>query len=114
MGDVIRLADRRRTGQWPPGSPRRRSRGRPALYFDVGCPFSYLALERAERLLPGADWRPALRDTVQAPTAWEAADVRAAAERRAAELRIPLVWPDPFPGWGRPAMRATAYAAERG
>ena len=45
----------------------------------------------------------------------EAVDrVRAAAEHRAAELRLPLVWPEHFPREVPAAMRAAAYAAEQG
>ena len=40
--------------------------------------------------------------------------VRAAAERRAAELRLPLVWPERFPREVPAAMRAAAFAAEQG
>jgi 2-hydroxychromene-2-carboxylate isomerase len=36
------------------------------------------------------------------------------AERRAAELRLPLVWPDRFPEPAPSALRAAAYARESG
>jgi 2-hydroxychromene-2-carboxylate isomerase len=39
---------------------------------------------------------------------------RAAAERRADELRLPLVWPEAGPASGRGAMRVAALAAEQG
>jgi 2-hydroxychromene-2-carboxylate isomerase len=40
--------------------------------------------------------------------------VRAVAERRAAELRLPLVWPERYPADVPAAMRAASYAAEHG
>jgi 2-hydroxychromene-2-carboxylate isomerase len=40
--------------------------------------------------------------------------VRAAAQLRARELRVPLVWPDRYPNDVPEAMRAAAYAAELG
>ena len=39
---------------------------------------------------------------------------RAAAERRAEALRLPLVWPEGWPITGRGAMRVASLAAERG
>ena len=39
---------------------------------------------------------------------------RALAERRAAELRLPLVWPERNPAEVPAAMRAASYAAEHG
>ena len=53
MGDLIafgeRLEERSALGQ---------ASLRPAFYFDLGCPFSYLAAERVERLLGEAEWVP--------------------------------------------------------
>jgi 2-hydroxychromene-2-carboxylate isomerase len=40
--------------------------------------------------------------------------MRAHAEARAAQLRLPLSWPDHFPAPVPAAMRAAAYAAEQG
>jgi 2-hydroxychromene-2-carboxylate isomerase len=40
--------------------------------------------------------------------------VRGAAEQRAAELRLPLVWPEGYPKAVPAAMRAAAFAAEEG
>jgi 2-hydroxychromene-2-carboxylate isomerase len=87
MGEVVYLDERRR----------RRLRGAPEaarahLFLDLADPFSYLTAERAV----AAD-RP-----------------RRAAERRAAELRLPLQWPDRFPAPVPGAMRAAAYAIEVG
>jgi len=39
---------------------------------------------------------------------------RDAAERRADELRLPLIWPEGWPTSGQGAMRVAAMAAERG
>ena len=62
-------------------------------------------------------WRPATGDALAggrtAPDPRDAA-ARAAAERRAAALRLPLVWPERWPGSGSGAMRVAALAAERG
>ena len=40
--------------------------------------------------------------------------MRGAAERRAGELRLPLVWPERFPADVPAAMRAAAFACEQG
>jgi len=81
--------------------------GRPAFYFDLGCPFSYLAAERVERLLGEVDWIPVSGDAFSASSASKA-------EKRAASLRLPLVWPQRVPGAVPGAMRAATYAAESG
>lgn len=57
MGDLILLNERR-------GLSARAACGRPAarrtaFFFDVSCPFSYLAAERVERLLGRLTWIPA-------------------------------------------------------
>ena len=71
-----------------------------AFFFDLACPFSYLAAERVERTLGAVEWVPV--PGVGAP-GWRA-HARAAAlegafaaELRAAELRLPLVWPSSYP-----------------
>jgi 2-hydroxychromene-2-carboxylate isomerase len=80
------------------------------FYFDLACPFSYLAAERVERLLGQVDWIPVSGMAVcgSANPGWELASQ---AEERARALRLPLSWPecskDGFPG----ALRAAAYAA---
>jgi 2-hydroxychromene-2-carboxylate isomerase len=87
--------------------------------FDLASPWTYLAAERVDRLFVGVNWRPAYADILPGPLAVadasgpagrDAAE-RAAAERRAGELRLPLVWPDRAPD-GRQAMRVAAMAAE--
>jgi 2-hydroxychromene-2-carboxylate isomerase len=112
MGDVISLAERRAT------RGRARSWRAPTtqatFYFDLACPFTYLAAERVERLLGTVRWRPAFSDAMHRPgaSAPRPEQVREEAERRAAALRMPLVWPDRFPLPAQAAMRAATYAAE--
>src|SRR5437763_7596151 len=102
MGDLTGLSD------WlEEASALRTAGGRPAFYFDLGCPGSYLAAERVERLLGEVDWIPACGPAFSASSAHEA-------EERAAALRLPLVWPERWPGGVPGAMRAAVYAAEGG
>jgi len=100
------------------------------FYFDLACPFCYLAAERVDRLFDAVTWVPAcsslLRQQqgplVEVDAGWAA---RERAEQRAAELRMPLVWPareldaaqgiDAGHGLERTrsaAMRAAAHAAD--
>lgn len=115
MGEVISL-DGRRKG---PGG-RRRSPGTPtaAFHFDLSCPFTYLALERVDRQLPGVRWRPSCAEALHRGNPWAGdeagAAARAAAERRARELHLPLSWPVDHPRRAPGAMRAALYAAEAG
>lgn len=111
MGDLIALDDRR------PARADRPPATRPTCFVDLADPLSYLVAERIERALPGVRLRPASLAVIEgregeAPlcdTAW----VRATAERRARELRLPLQWPERFPAGVAPAMRAAAYAVGR-
>jgi 2-hydroxychromene-2-carboxylate isomerase len=114
MGDVIRLADRR---QRRAGRAQEGASGRPVVHFDLSCPFSYLALERVDRLLEKVRWRPTCADALHRGDPWSepgAGLARAAAERRAQELRVPLVWPANHPAPAQGAMRAAHYASELG
>jgi len=116
MGDVVRLADRRdaRRSQARPPSARRL---RAEFLFDLCCPFSYLAAERVDRMLDDVTWTPASDTALRCGSLVAQADVEAvrqAAEQRAAELRLPLVWPERWPAEVPVAMRAAAFAAERG
>ncbi len=58
-------------------------------FFDPASPFTHLALERVERLLPEARWQP-----VDAGPAVLGDDLRAQAEIRATQLGLRLVWPE--------------------
>ena len=86
-----------------------------AFFFDLVCPFSYLAAERIERELGNVDWIPAAGMTLHG-TGHPAHSVaaRTAAERMAAELRLPLVWPEQIRAEAPSALRAAMYASERG
>lgn len=114
MGELIAFADRRRTRM----SARAARRSMPVeFYFDLSCPFAYLAAERVERSFGDVVWRPASALALHGgiysdPLAVER--LRRAAEQRAAGLRMPLQWPDRFPEDVPGAMRAAAYAAEHG
>ena len=116
MGDLISLADRRvRKASGKAGG---RGVTTAAFHFDLACPFSYLALERVERLLPGVRWRPTIADALHRGDPWAddtaGAAARDAAERRAHELRLPLSWPAEHARAARGAMRAAHHAAELG
>jgi 2-hydroxychromene-2-carboxylate isomerase len=117
MGQLIVLQDRLRER-----SALRLQSPRPAFYFDLACPYSYLAAERIERLLGQVDWIPvhgaALREGPAAlfegrSTVPEAV-VQADAAQRAAALRLSLVWPDRYPFVAPGALRAAAYASTCG
>ncbi len=108
MGNVIfladRLADRSRASASAPT----------AFFFDLACPFSYLAAERVERILGDVEWTPTSGSALGDATPVFTEEVIARAERRAIELRLPLIWPDPFPTDCTEALRAAGFAAERG
>lgn len=121
MGQVIYL-DQRRSEQCAPAVLTR-----PLFFFDVSCPLSYLTAERIERTLGEVEWIPVdaglLRVTAAGQVAAGAgpaeadADVgrlRQRADTCARLLRLPLVWPDRFPGAARCAQRAAAFACEIG
>src|SRR5436190_21381173 len=120
MGDVIVLAERRRRrerqGQTTPaaggagGAPPRSA----TFLFDLASPLTYLAAERVERLLGSVRWQPVAAEALHRGNPWLDPAIRAEAERRAAALHLPLVWPDRFPDPGRAALRAAGYAAEHG
>jgi 2-hydroxychromene-2-carboxylate isomerase len=102
MGELIVLADRFADRSRPAtGSP-------VAFFFDLGCPFSYLAAERVERTLGDVEWIPSA--SLIEPS-WQCHE---AAEREARALRLPLIWPDNWPKRFPGAVRAAAHAAEAG
>jgi 2-hydroxychromene-2-carboxylate isomerase len=109
MGDLIHL-DRHRKQRPDPAA-----RLRPAFFFDLSCPFSYLVAERVERTLGDADWVPVSSETLGAPRTEAVLEtLREQALSRARTLRLPLVWPQRFPSDVRCALRAAVYATEIG
>jgi 2-hydroxychromene-2-carboxylate isomerase len=115
MGELIDLAQRRAAVH---RKARKREPLRAQLFFDLACPFTYLATERVERAFAHVVWTAASSETLQrrclADDPESVDRLRAAAEVRAAALRMPLVWPDGFPKQVPAAMRAAAFAAEEG
>ncbi len=107
MAEVIQLA-RRRPERASPEAP---GVGPTTLYFDLASPYTYLIVERIERRLGDATWRPA---SLPSALGLYDEDVVPAAERRAHALRMPLVWPERFPARVPSAMRVATYAAELG
>src|SRR5215212_10605708 len=116
MGDVIRLAERRAAREARVGH--RAAPARVEFLFDLCCPFSYLAAERVDRIFDEVTWTPASTSAlccgslVSDPEAL--GEYRLSAEKRALELRLPLIWPERFPDEVPAAMRAAHYAAEQG
>jgi 2-hydroxychromene-2-carboxylate isomerase len=115
MGQVIYLDERR--------SERSQAASitQPLFFFDVSCPLSYLTAERIERKLGEVEWVPvdgaSLRPVAGQEAAFAQADdpgLRSRADSCARALRLPLVWPDRFPGAARCAQRASAFACEVG
>lgn len=109
MGELIVLAERRADRS------RARRSARPAFFFDLACPFSYLAAERVERVLGDVEWVPTAATLLRGGENSEhPVEVRSHAETCAVALRLPLVWPDRFPADTPGALRAAAHAAEIG
>jgi 2-hydroxychromene-2-carboxylate isomerase len=115
MGEVIRLAERREARR---PRLRRREPLRAEFFFDLACPFTYLAAERVDRAFASVRWTPASTTALRCGSL--AADepalvrVRLAAEQRATALRLPLVWPESFPADMPAAMRLAGHAADEG
>jgi 2-hydroxychromene-2-carboxylate isomerase len=96
---------------------------RPVFYFDLGSPYSYLAAERVNSLLPEVPvWQPVLLGAIfqaRGHGSWSETDEREAGmaevERRAGERGLPEIrWPDPWPGNTLAAMRAATFAQQTG
>lgn len=95
----------------------------PTLYFDLGSPYAYLAVERAESTL-GVEVRlhPVLLGAIFAERGWgswsqtpERAQNIAEIERRAKVYGLPaLRWPPGWPANTMKAMRAAVWADEQG
>jgi 2-hydroxychromene-2-carboxylate isomerase len=117
MGEVIMLSERREAKRMREPA-RRRARTHAEFFFDLSCPFTYLAAERVERSFDEIAWHPApnatLRRSEPAGDELYAASVHREAEERAAALRLPLVWPERFPAAVPAAMRVASFAAECG
>jgi 2-hydroxychromene-2-carboxylate isomerase len=99
------------------------SSDRPVFYYDLGSPYSYLAAERVNSLLPEVPlWQPVLLGAIfqaRGYGSWSQTDERdagiAEVERRAREYGLPeLRWPDPWPGNTLTAMRAATFAKQTG
>jgi len=116
MGEVIRLAERRAAREARIGH--RVTPARVEFLFDLCCPFSYLAAERVDRIFDQVTWTPASTSALccgsLACDPERLADYRLSAEKRALELRLPLIWPERFPEEVPAAMRAAHYASEQG
>jgi 2-hydroxychromene-2-carboxylate isomerase len=109
MGELISLAERRAAraeAHAPPVRPR------VSFCFDLASPWTYLAAERVDQRFAEVRWQPAVGEAL--PGARDLAGQRRAVEERAAELQLPLVWPEAQPAAARSAMRVAALAADRG
>ena len=96
---------------------------RPVFYYDLGSPYSYLAAERVNHVLPIVPiWQPILLGGIYRVTgggSWSLGAEReggmAEVERRAADYGLPPIrWPDPWPGDMLTAMRAAVFAQAAG
>jgi 2-hydroxychromene-2-carboxylate isomerase len=95
----------------------------PVMYFDLGSPYAYLALSRAESVLGvRPDLRPVLLGAIFARRgfgSWARAKARegrvAEIEERARRYGLPpLCWPVGWPGDGLVAMRCATWAQGQG
>jgi 2-hydroxychromene-2-carboxylate isomerase len=109
MTDVSSLHRRRLIAAW-----RKPIVTRPAFYFDLASPFTYLAAERADRMFAGLVWIPAACDGLHCFAACGDGVDRAAVRRRAELLGMPLVWPVASAPRCVAAMRVASLAAQRG
>jgi 2-hydroxychromene-2-carboxylate isomerase len=116
MGQVVYLAQHRARHSGA-GPDARRERPRVELHFELSCPFTYFAAERVDRAFEAVEWIPVSR-AAATPGARSGQEslrrLRHAAEARAYELRMPLIWPDSFPADVPATMRVAAYAAACG
>jgi 2-hydroxychromene-2-carboxylate isomerase len=93
------------------------------LYYDLGSPYAYLAVQHAERVIGSApELRPVLLGAIFAARghgSWAHTDTRAESvaevERRAAAYGLPPVrWPAGWPPNTLQAMRAAVGAGRAG
>jgi 2-hydroxychromene-2-carboxylate isomerase len=95
---------------------------RPVFYFAAMSPYSWLAAERIEHVLPEARWRAVTAAFVfkaAGRTSWGLTAEResgiADSERRAAAYGCgPIHWPDPWPTNDLPIARAMTFADMNG
>jgi len=116
MGEVIRLAEHRAAREARTG--RAITHARVEFLFDLCCPFSYLAAERVDRIFDVVTWTPASTSALccgsLACEPERLAEYRLSAEKRALELRLPLIWPERFTEEVPAAMRGAHYGSEQG
>jgi 2-hydroxychromene-2-carboxylate isomerase len=111
MGDIVFL------DEWRADHLRSSVNAPPAFFFDLADPLSYLSAERVERNLGHVEWTPVSAQMLEPgrePSASDQDARREYAEAQAHALRLPLVWPDSFPGSVPCAQRAAAYAVAIG
>jgi 2-hydroxychromene-2-carboxylate isomerase len=96
---------------------------RPVFYYDLGSPYSYLAAERMQRVLPVVPaWQPILLGGIWKETggrSWATTDQRDAGMREIEERAgryglLPLKWPEGWPNNTLQAMRAAVFAQQGG
>lgn len=94
----------------------------PILYFDLGSPYAYLALERARAVLGvGPRLQPVLLGALFARRGFGSWAATPAREQRVAEIEqrarryglAPLVWPAAWPPDGLKAMRCAIWAQQQ-
>jgi len=115
MGEVISLMERRELRRTPKQA--RSAHGPVTCFFDLASPDTYLAAERVDRLFTDVHWVPVILDAwdgVPGSGSGRLAEAQQEVQRRAAALRMPLVWPDRTPAPARAAMRVGAHAAREG
>ena len=107
--DQVRILERRGNG----ASEDRRPNTRPTFYFDIASPYTYLAVERAERQFRALRWQPADAAALRCAPPIDDRE-RCFVAQRAAQLRLPIVWPVGPPERAVGAMRVASLAVERG
>src|SRR5438045_7671115 len=94
----------------------------PVFYFGAMSPYSWLAAERIDEVLPTAHWRGVLTGVIHAAhgrVSWGRTEDRerglADCELRAGERGLgPLHWPEDWPSHDLVVTRAMLYAEQQG